>query len=261
MNKFLKINGLELSTSVSREFIARKIKFKLRSYISVHPELFFPLVSLNRTGRNLAVCKSTDIVIEGFPRSANSFSVGAFQRVQDCDFSVAHHLHAPAQIIRASRLSIPSILLIRPPVDTVCSLRALDLQISLVEQRYNPALAISMNCYLKWWIDFYSSLLPYSDSYVISLFDETIQNFGKAINLLNLRFKTDFCSAFENISETEIKKVNESMGYHSGPSKCRTDFKLQVRKALESTDCQASIDAADSLYQKFVELSMKQNKF
>lgn len=260
MNKFFKVNELELSKNLPGSLIARKIKFEFRSYASYRPKLFFPFVYLNRKGRHLAVDKTTDIVIDGFPRSANSFSVGTFKQVQDRDFSIAHHLHAPAQIIRASHLSIPTILLIRPPIDTVCSLRALELYISLVEKRYIHSLAISSNRYFKWWIDFYSSLLPFSNSYVISLFDDTVQNFGKTISLLNSHFKTDFYSIDKKYKEIIPKNINASRGYHAGPSQCRDKFKLQVRESLKSPEYQASIDTANRLYQKFLELSMKQHK-
>lgn len=244
--------------SLSRSFITRRIKFEFRSYVSLYPKLFFPLVYLNYKGRHLAVDRSTDIVIDGFPRSANSFSVGAFKQAQQYEFSIAHHLHAPAQVIRASTLSVPTILLIRSPVDAILSLKALDMEI-FFKQQYSPSMAVGINRYLNWWISFYSILLPYSDSYIVSLFDDTIKDFDSVINRLNLRFKTSF-STVKNKEGSNIEEIHRSRGYHAGPSKQRDEFKLQARKKLKSADCQSSIDTADMLYQKFVDISTEQKK-
>ena len=43
----------------------------------------------------------TELVIEAFPRSANTFATVAFQLSQPAPVRVAHHLHAPAQVTEA----------------------------------------------------------------------------------------------------------------------------------------------------------------
>ena len=66
-------------------------------------------------GRHKALC------IDGFPRSATTFAVAAFQFAQPQPIQVAHHSHAPAQVIAAARWGIPSLVTIRAPEESVLS--------------------------------------------------------------------------------------------------------------------------------------------
>ena len=88
----------------------------LEKWLQIHaggnPTVFFPLYRLLRTRKDLtrAVTPDKQVVIEGFPRSGNSFARRAFIMAQDETFdvtSIAHHLHVPAQIVRAAQWQIP----------------------------------------------------------------------------------------------------------------------------------------------------------
>ena len=74
---------------------------RTRLYAGKHPLFFFGAYSPRRKYRGLLVDGGTQMVIEGFPRSGNTFAVFAFRHAQRRDIRVAHHLHAPAQVIRA----------------------------------------------------------------------------------------------------------------------------------------------------------------
>jgi hypothetical protein len=62
---------------------------------------------------------NTEICIEGYPRSANSFAVRMFRQAND--LHVAHHTHAIANIRAALRQNVPVICLIRSPLAAICS--------------------------------------------------------------------------------------------------------------------------------------------
>jgi hypothetical protein len=84
------------------------------------PSLTLPLARALRRGE--VVDARTDIVIEGFPASANTFAVAAFRLAQEPRYMrIAHHTHVPAQVIEATRLGVPAILLIREPMQAVLS--------------------------------------------------------------------------------------------------------------------------------------------
>ena len=69
----------------------------------------FPLLTKGpRTRPDLMVRRGTEICIEGFPRSGNTFAVYAFE-LWNPGSQVAHHLHAPGQFVRALRLSVPCV--------------------------------------------------------------------------------------------------------------------------------------------------------
>ena len=113
-----------------------------------HPAVFFNLYRLLRPRQDLSRAVTPDklVVIEGFPRSGNSFARRAFIMAQGENFDVAriaHHLHVPAQVIRAARWRIPTLVLLRRPKDAVLSLVIRD--------------PISVDQALRYYISFYES--------------------------------------------------------------------------------------------------------
>lgn len=73
-----------------------------RTWASRYPLLFNPVFGAINDRARLAR-PDTGLVIEGFPRSANSFSVIAFLNSGASDMTLAHHVHSPPQIILVAR--------------------------------------------------------------------------------------------------------------------------------------------------------------
>lgn len=69
------------------------------------------------------VTPETRLVVEGFPRSANTFLVQALQIASDEPIAVAHHLHDPIQIDRGMQRNIPVVIIVRDPLDAFTSFR------------------------------------------------------------------------------------------------------------------------------------------
>ena len=84
--------------------------------LGVRPSLFSFIMGGRPKFRDVIARSETDIVIEGFPRSANTFAVAAFQYAQRRPLTIARHTHAPAQIMLASRANIPCLVLIKFPL-------------------------------------------------------------------------------------------------------------------------------------------------
>jgi hypothetical protein len=118
-------------------------------------------------------------VIDGFTRSASTFAVYAFQLAQDTPVRLAHHLHAPAQLIEAARRGIPAVALIREPQGAI---------LSQLVQEPDVALPDALFAYAR----FYERLMPYRESFVIGEFRQVTEDFGAVIRQLNERFGTDF---------------------------------------------------------------------
>src|ERR671911_1748803 len=155
----------------------------LQIHAGGHPAVFFPLYRLLRTRKDLtrAVTPDKQVVIEGFPRSGNSFARRAFIMAQGETFDVtniAHHLHVPAQVVRAARWRIPTLVLIRKPRDAVLSFAVRD--------------PISVDQALRYYLSFYETVEEYRDSYVLGLFEEVTEDFGGVIRRINDRFGTTF---------------------------------------------------------------------
>jgi len=90
--------------------------------------LYYIYTLYNGNNTKILVNKDTDIVIEGFGGSGNTFLLRAFMLPQLLPYSVAHHAHTPSQIIRGANLKIPVILIVRNPKDAV---RSPDIESSL----------------------------------------------------------------------------------------------------------------------------------
>ena len=155
------------------------ILFKLQRWIGRYPTLYFSLYKLIGNKKYLAVKQDTNIVIEGYPRSANTFAVVAFEKAQETPVNIAHHLHVPAQVLRAVHMGIPVIVLIREPVAAICSL--------VVREPH-----INLKTALKDYINFYNTISPVSSDCVIARFEDVISDFGNIISEVNEKYGTEF---------------------------------------------------------------------
>jgi hypothetical protein len=142
--------------------------------------LFFPIHRRRSGYKSLLVSEKTDICIEGYPRSANSFAVGAFQHAQKHPVRVAHHTHIPANVMRACERGIPTLVLIRDPTDAVVSHVALSKQTQLQgSEKENPVQKIPYKARLRAWMRFYRSLQPYRDRLVAATMDAVLETWGE----------------------------------------------------------------------------------
>lgn len=203
-----------------------------RRILGRYPKLYFALGGLRgEVFQKRKVTKDTDIVIDGYPRSTNSFAVGAFRHAQSTPVEIAHHLHVPAQIVRSCELGIPTILLIRHPVDAIVSYRALHREGEMVEGESRDPLRMGFSPFFRSWIDFYETTLDHRKSVVVALFDEVIRDFGKIVERVNSKYERSF-HPFKH-TDRNVRRVNEDRGYHAGPSDRRARLKEQVRENLE----------------------------
>ena len=139
---------------------------------------------------------ATELCIEGFPRSGNTFTVIAFLRAQPELVSVAHHVHAAGAVLEAVRLGTPTLVLIRPPEGSVLSYLA----------RW-PELTTAHA--LRGYIRFYEPLVAHRDGFVVARFEEVTTDPGIAIRRVNERFGTSFAPFVP--TEDNLLAVREEM--------------------------------------------------
>lgn len=158
---------------------------RARDWLTAHG-LLFPLRALDRGFLRRAVRRSTKVCIEGYPRSANSYTLLAFRRWNP-GLRVANHLHTPLQITRAAKLGIPCAVLIRAPVDAVASV--------LVMERER----ISDTAAYRAYIHFYSRSLRVRDRVVVAPFEDVTRDPAAMVDRINALYGTAF--AAEPLSE------------------------------------------------------------
>jgi hypothetical protein len=126
-------------------------------------------------------------VIEAYMRSANTFSVVAFQMAQERPVPVAHHLHAPIQLVEAARAGIPALSIVRRPGDAAASVTIRSPHVSLEQ---------ALDAYAR----FYECLVPYRDRCMVVPFEDVTSDLGAVIARLNERYGTSF-TPFQHTDE------------------------------------------------------------
>ena len=149
-------------------------------WLSSVPSLYLPFARVKyRSVPNRLVERDTELVIEGFQRSGNTFAVFAFEMAQDRPIKSAHHLHASAQFIRAVKLRVPVLLLVRDPRDAIVSH-------VIREPCANMAAA------LRAWTHFYERAIPVRDRIFVADFSRVSTDFGAVIRDFNEKFGTGY---------------------------------------------------------------------
>lgn len=141
---------------------------------------FFPmLVSLRPKRRTRVAHRGSVVVIEGFPRSGNTFAVYAFRAATGIQQGIAHHLHVAGHVRRGVRLGLPTLVLVRPPQPVAASLLT-----------YKPWLPPAQ--VIEDYITFHRLIWRCRDAIVVATFDMATTDFGSCMEALNERFQTDF---------------------------------------------------------------------
>jgi hypothetical protein len=204
----------------------------VRTFVGARPGLYFPMQWLRGgTHRERLVDGATNLCVEGFPRSANSFAVGAIEAAQDASINIAHHAHVPAPAMRACRLGIPTLILIRDPVEAVISLRGLSYQ---TDRRAGRPLRddVPFASKLEAWMTFYDCLAPFRDQFVVAPFEVVVRDMGAVIKALNAAFGLTL-TPFDH-TESNVQALREQYGYHALPSDERAALKQRARHEFEA---------------------------
>jgi hypothetical protein len=176
--------GTRIERSTLRAGLRRWV-YALKCIVARYPSVAIPLARWR--GRNYPIGPDTEIVIECFPRSASSFAVCAFESSQPFKPRVAHHVHAPAQVIAAARAGIPALVLIRRPEEAILSM--------VIREPW-----MRLRDALLGFIRFYEPLIPQRDGFLVATFQEVVTDFGPVIDRINCRFGTTF-HRFEHTPE------------------------------------------------------------
>lgn len=160
--------------------LARRARHRFRTRLSESPALYLPLARLKYPGPSPEVISpATELVIDGYTRCASTFAVYALQLAQPEPVRLAHHLHAPAQLVAAAQAGVPALAVIREPRGTILS--------QLVREP-DVALRDALVAYTR----FYRRLLSCRDRMVVADFEEVTTDFGAVTRRINDRFGTAF---------------------------------------------------------------------
>jgi hypothetical protein len=227
----------------------------LQTHAGKHPAAFYGLYRLARKDQARVVTPETQLVIEGFPRSANSFARVAFNRAQKGTVRIATGLHVPAQVIRAVRWRIPTLVLIRRPKDAVLSFAIRD--------------PISVEQALRYYLAFYETVEGYADAFVLGTFEDVTGDFGRVIRHLNDRFGTSFSPFHHNERNVEAvlarvernskRKFGEAHWENKAslPVAAREERKRELERELEGQEAGRLLSGAEAVYERLTASARK----
>lgn len=139
--------------NTTRRPTSRVIRRLFRLFVSTRPALYGSYAKLENLQFRLT--DTTEIVIDSYPRSANSFFEAAFTMAHKGQIEVAHHAHAAAQVLAGEKKGLPCVVLVREPEAAIASFYEMNgghYPIWLCTQEY---------------VAFYSALLPVLNNLVV----------------------------------------------------------------------------------------------
>jgi hypothetical protein len=218
-----------------------------------------------------------DILIDGYPRSANTFACDAFAVAQGYEIAEAsikgypikmgNHMHAPAQFLLARRYRVPAMLVLREPVAAALSW--------VVYTHEKDAAGAWMHGHegreaartaLRNYIRFHKPLTGIQEAFAIAPFEEITTDFGKSIARLNDKFGTDF-ALFDHTREAQdrifevmqarIKERESRFGvdltrtFHF-PQQKKHEIRQHFAAEFETADIAPLKEAATALYNELM---------
>ena len=204
--------------------------------------LFRVWYNARRRYRYLMVSKDKELVIEGYPRCANSFAVAAFESVQRRPVAIAHHLHAEGQIIFGVKYRIPVLVLIRDPIGAVTSLVT-----------RHPEVGVGQA--LKRYLRFYSVVERFSSHIVVADFLKITTDYASVIQRLNKSFGLEYSLYHNNprsdagiFADLDRYNLMDSQGSERAVARPTETKSRLLAKRREKVSAHHLLSDADKLY-------------
>jgi hypothetical protein len=117
------------------------------------------------------------LVVDGFPRSGNTFLADAIVVSQGQDFKFAHHSHLPENLLLGIELGIPSVVIFREPLQAIGSF--------MLYSEQNEVQAT------KRWIRFYQALEDSIDKLAVVSFEDIVKRPKATLSAISSAFDLD----------------------------------------------------------------------
>ena len=225
---------------------------RLRRWIGCYPGLYYPLARWvkPRTFPWVFASSKSELVVDAYPGSGNTFCFIAFESAQKRPTTMAHHVHVPAQILRGLQLNLPTVMLIRDPDEAISSNLA----------RWSH---LTMHEALLDYIGFYKPLWEYRNDFLSVHFDDVVGDFGAVIERINRRFGTSF-HPFEHTDENvavcwgRMKKMEVSNWDRNVPHEERNREKAKLVEALKRPPYACLREECCAWYAKYLPFTMEE---
>ena len=245
--------NLELNHPIAtKPPLFRQLRRRLRLMVSTRPALYALYARLGSL--QFRFTDKTTVVVDSYPRSANSFFEAAFTLSHGGREVVAHHSHAAAQVLSGVHRGLPCIVLVREPEEAIASFFEMhggNYPISLCTTEY---------------ITFYAALIPAIDKLIVVKTSQIEARFHD----LMAHLRDEHCISVEPYEINEgnrselFRSVDETGRKRNGFSAERYSEKLSAEKKqarrehlnaitvmIRATKNKARLARARALYENF----------
>lgn len=248
-------HNLPLETRQIWRHVLRRAKYLLGH----EPALLPVYLRLTPLGTSRQLTEFTDLVVEGFPRSGNTFTVFALEDASGHELTIASHVHQPSQVKHTLARGIPTVLVIRDPVSALASYLVYD-------QRFSASTVIGEYC------SYHRELVPYADRLLICEFDEVTSHMPSVIDRINRRYSLQippFDDEASNVKEVMARiewrhqlvhpSLNPAQSAAS-PQFDRRKVNEQMREALRHPRNAVQLAAAQEVFDYFCSIASRQRE-
>lgn len=195
--------------------------------------------------RRIAHRDLVDLVVEGYPGSANSWMVHLIT-LANPGVRIADHRHRVAQVLEGHRQGLPTIVLIRQPLEAIASImtrvKPLHPRVEMLYYRY-----------------FYETCRPALGAVVVATFDEVTTDPDSVIARVNARYGTGLqglASLGGNGRQRVIDSIASRPGKgHAVPSEERAPEVARLRRMLSGPEHRRELARCEALYAQLAGLA------
>ena len=182
-----------------------------------------------------------DLVIDGFPGSANSFATRALRAMQEKKILIGNHYHSPAETIRAAGMGVPVLMTLRRPADSVSSM-----------VRRWPF--VPYQSALRWYVMFYEAIEPHLNQMILSDFPVTTKNLPEVVDGLNAKFGTSFGT---QLSPDRMAEFEPRLQQTPAEREERERQKLKIEESYLRETTARRRGAAEAIYERLASRSFR----
>jgi hypothetical protein len=181
-----------------------------------------------------------DLLVDGYPRSANSVTGAAFELSQPAT-KVIYHRHLPPLVGRAVHQGVPVCLLIRRPIDAIASWCIYD--------------GYPIEQAIDYYSDYYEAVSRWANRTAVVTFEEAISDFPSVVRRVALIYGVklavpEMTPAFSDAVDRKVLQLpfgGDELKVPL-PNLRRADLVRTIREALSHTKYRTKLTRADHLY-------------
>jgi hypothetical protein len=197
-----------------------------------------------------ALTDRTQLVVEGFPRSGNTFATFALRTAEaraGRHLSVSSHVHTPSAVIAATARRYPTVVVVRRPSATLASLL-------VAAPHVTPRAAVDE------WVHHHREILPYRHRFVVVTFEEVVASSPALTARIEARFGLRLAPLDPSpaaVAEVLAAVDRRHHAVHPGaahvlprPDPARGPALARAGESLRSPALRTALDDADRLYEQ-----------